>query len=234
VVRDFAAGRYLEELPEVAEQFKTKLMNPRPGEKPLLPASINRYLAIMRRVGNLAVKWGWTDLPLGKRIEMLPGEASRHVYLTTAQVKVLAAAASPALSDLIMLAALTGLRRSELLRLTPQSVVDKTILLDANTKSGRPRAIPLPPQAVRVAKRLPITLTPREIRRDFLAARIAAGLPHVRFHDLRHTYASWLVQGGAGLTAVRDLLGHSSLAVTSRYSHLGRPDLVAATRKLKV
>jgi site-specific recombinase XerD len=66
------------------------------------------------------------------------------------------------------------------------------------------------------------------------AARTAVGRPDVRLHDLRHSFASWLVKGGASMPTVRDLLGHSSLAVTSRYAHLSRPDLKRAVRKLKV
>ena len=91
----------------------------------------------------------------------------------------------------------------------------------------------MPPRAARIAaKRVPWTVGVRTLRRVFEAARDAAGLPGVRFHDLRHTYASWLVQGGASMASVRDLLGHSSLAVTSRYAHLSRPDLVAAVANL--
>jgi site-specific recombinase XerD len=85
-------------------------------------------------------------------------------------------------------------------------------VLDAKTKDRKPRAVPLPPAA----------------------AREAAGLPHVRFHDVRHTYASWLVQQGQPLAAVRDLLGHSSLAVTSRYSHLAPEHLKKAVAGLKL
>ena len=53
---------------------------------------------------------------------------------------------------------------------------------------------------------------------------------HVRFHDLRHTAASWWAQAGANLTVLRDLLGHSTLAMTSRYAHLmtGDPKRAAA------
>lgn len=135
LVRQFSAGRHLDEIPEVAELLKAGAVRPTvDGRKPLKPASINRYLAILRRVGNLAVKWGWIDVPVGKRVEMMPGETSRHIYLTVPQVQVLAGAAGPALQDVIMLAALTGLRRSELLRLTPASIVDGVILLDGEMR----------------------------------------------------------------------------------------------------
>jgi integrase len=137
--------------------------------------------------------------------------------------------------DAILFAALTGLRRGELLRLTPAMIVDGAVILDAQTKSGKPRIVPLPPEALRIAQeRLPWNLTARVLRKDFDAARARAGLVHVQFRDLRHTYASWLAQSGKNLTMIRDLLGHANLAVTSRYSHLARPDLHQAVKGLRV
>lgn len=228
---EYIAGKRLDEIPDVAETIKATGL--KGGAK---PATINRYLSILRRLGNLAVKWGWTDKPLGQRVELLGGESQRHRYLTPAEVdQLVKSTTDPEAADLILFAALTGLRRSEILRLTPGMIRDDHALLDAVTKSGRPRAVPLPPQAARIAQaRLPWSLTVKTLRREFEAARKAAGLSDLRFHDLRHTYASWLAQDGASLAALRDLLGHSSLAVTSRYAHLGRKDLVEATRKLKV
>lgn len=228
---NYTAGRRLDDLGEVAEEIKrTGLAG---GAK---PATINRYLSILRRIGNLAVRWGWTDKPLGQRVQLLGGEEARHVYLTSDQVRDLMTACTHAEArDLILFATLTGLRRSEILRLQPGDVRDDCVLLDARTKSGKPRAVPLPPQALRIAEtRLPWTISARTLHAEFVKAKDAAGMPHVRLHDLRHTYASWLAQGGASLAAIRDLLGHSSLAVTSRYSHLARPDLVRVTRKLRV
>jgi len=54
----------------------------------------------------------------------------------------------------------------------------------------------------------------------YFKARDAAGLPDVRIHDLRHTYASLLINNGVSLYEVQELLGHSSSAMTQRYAHL--------------
>jgi integrase len=58
-------------------------------------------------------------------------------------------------------------------------------------------------------------------RRDWAVACDHAGIGHVRLHDLRHTYASWLRQAGVDLEEVQRLLGHASITTTQRYSHLG-------------
>lgn len=230
VIRSNTAGKPLTELVNVAENIKRK------GQADgLTPAAINRYLALLRRVGNLAERWGWTDLPLGRRIALLPEHSERHVYLTPAQVQTLAGKADPLTADMIRFSALTGLRLGEMLALQPDQIRDGLLVLNASTKSGRPRGIPLPPQAIRIARsKLPWALSKDQLRDRFLVARKAAGMTHIHWHDLRHTYASWLVQAGQPLTAVRDLLGHSSLAVTHRYAHLAPAHLVSAVATLPI
>ena len=224
VLRDFTAGKTLGQLPEVAGQIKTANA---------APATINRYLSVLRRIGNLAEQWGL--LERAPRITLLPERNERHVYLTPAEVQRLARHCPDEVGDIIRFAALTGLRRSELLRLKPGDIRNNVILLDARTKSGRARIIPLPPEAARIAQaRLPWRVDVWALRRDFEAARVAAGLPHVHFHDLRHTYASWLVQSGQSMKAVKDLLGHSTMAMTDRYAHLAAPHLVKAVSGLRI
>lgn len=230
VVKEYTSGKYLDQLPEVAQAIRRDGLN-----SGAAAATINRHLAVLRRVGNLAERWGWTDKPLGRRVEMMGGEESRHVYLTIPQVKALAKQAGGVAGDAIIFAALTGLRRGELLRLTPAMIRDKVIVLDGRTKSGKPRTVPMPPEAARIAsKRLPWELTVDELRNAFEDAREAAGLPTVRFHDLRHTYASWLIQDGASLRTVQELLGHTTPQITARYSHLADEHLRKAVAGLKV
>lgn len=219
-------GRSLDEVAEAADDARRAGL-----QQGLAPATINRRLAILRRVANLAHRqWQWLDQPVAQRVLLVPGERARHVYLRPADVRRVAAAArDKRVRNAILLAAMSGLRRGELLALTAQDR-DGTSLIVRQSKNGRPRIVPLPPAARSIA--VPIGLTADELRRGWDRARAKAGLQHVRFHDLRHTYASWLVQAGASLSAVRDLLGHSHLAVTSRYAHLATRDLRAAVGRI--
>jgi integrase len=228
VLRDYTAGQPLANLIGISERIK------KDGQSEgLTPAAINRYVALLRRVGNLTERWGWTDLPLGRRIQLLPERSERHEYLTPAEVQTLAGKADPLTADMITFAVLSGLRLGEMLALQPDQVRDGLLLLNSSTKSGRPRGVPLPPQAIEIARlRLPWQLSKDQLRDRFIVARKAAGFAHIHWHDLRHTYASWLVQAGQPLTAVRDLLGHSSLAVTHRYAHLAPAHLAAAVATL--
>jgi integrase len=68
----------------------------------------------------------------------------------------------------------------------------------------------------------------KDIKRAFDTARRAIGMPEVRFHDLRHTVASWLLQKGYPLKWVKDVLGHADLRTTERYSHLEHRHLAGA------
>jgi len=197
------------------------------------PATINRHLALLRRLGNLALIWGWTDTPVGKRVQLLPERNERHVYLTTEQVEALAIACrSDGARDAVRLAAYTGLRRGELLALRAEDWRDGALWL-ATSKSGRPRRVPVPAIVHDICERLPLRTTAPYLRDDFEQARATLGLSGVRFHDLRHTYASWLVQHGVDLRAVKDLMGHSTMQMTSRYAHLEDRHLTAAVKKLQ-
>lgn len=216
----YIKGKTLEQAPDVAEDYKKAC-------KHLSPGTVNRRLAILRAICNLAYKsWRWTDSPIGERIKMLPMNNARHVYLTPDEVTQIADCCDlQAARDAILLTAYTGLRKGELFSLDAGNVRDGCIVLGVETKTGRPRVIPLPEEAQAIAESLPLPITPDVLRKEWERARKLAGFENVRFHDLRHTYASWLVQAGAPLRAVQDLLGHSTITMTQRYSHLGTEHL---------
>lgn len=224
-LRPHAAGKSLESIVQVAEDLKEA------GIKDgLSPATINRRLAILRRIANLAHdQWGWLNNPLGKRIKMLRGEKPRHVYLTPDQVELLATHCKhPKVATAIRLVARTGLRENELLR--ADTIFDGCIVVHDDTDGYRPRLVPVPIDMPDL--KLPIGITYATLRTYFEKAREAAGMPEVRFHDLRHTAASWWAQSGANLGIIRDLLGHANLTVTSRYTHLMTEDLKRVSEKV--
>jgi len=165
----YTHGADLSEIVEVAAQVRAAGVAAN-----LSAATINRRLAILRRVANLAHEWGWLPSPLGPRIKLLPGEKARHVYLSPDQVERLAAACSnPACALAIRLSARTGLRETEVLRAA--TIRDGCIAVAAeDAKSGRPRLVPVQPDLPGLT--LPIGITYHQLRRDFEAARMAAGL----------------------------------------------------------
>lgn len=149
----------------------------------------------------------------------------------------------PHLVNFIRLGLHTGCRRGELLGLE-WSRVDRSrrlLRLEAeHTKAGRRRVVPLNDEAMAALDGQREWLRRRGIvspwvfglapdrrittfQKGFKAACRRAGIEDFRIHDMRHTFASWLVMAGVSLYVVKDLLGHSSITVTERYAHLS-PD----------
>lgn len=153
------------------------------------------------------------------------------------------------LHPFVLLAVNTGLRRGEIFNLRWRDVdLDRAFLTvgGAGAKSGRTRHVPLNTEAASVLTSWqpekpagdayvfpgdddkPMT----SLKTSWLAIAKAAKLKHFRFHDLRHTFASKLVQRGVDLATVRDLLGHSDFSLTLRYAHLAAENKAAAVAKL--
>ena len=133
----------------------------------------------------------------------------------------------------VLLAITTGARKGEILSLKWSDIdfQNRTALL-ADTKNGKPRLLPLThPVIVELMKHREnnqylifhntvSSTTPFDIKKCWATALRVSGIGHCRFHDLRHTAASNLVESGRTLFEVGTLLGHSSTAMTARYAHL--------------
>ncbi len=194
-------------------------------------STINNHVQVVKRVLNLAYReWEWIDQPLGDKLKKPNPKNERHSYPSVGDLKRLLQAIPDRRTEqkiIITLAAVTGLRRGELLALEPSNYSNGRILLRANqTKSGKSRVVPVPQFAqpwmtmLPFMEGVPLKTAERRIRTAWEDAREQTGKHHLRFHDLRHCYASLLAQAGENMTTVRDLLGHSSLLVTSRYAHM--------------
>jgi integrase len=158
---------------------------------------------------------------------------TRTRWLTESERDALIEASDPMIKGLVTFLFFTGARLGEAFRLSHSDVVDgKAMLGTRKGKSGktRVRAVPLVPQIRRhigeggTGLVFPNTKGVMWDRNNFYdyfyPACDCVGIKDFRPHDCRHTFASLLVQRGASLRAVADLLGHSSLAMVMRYSHL--------------
>lgn len=208
------------------------------------PARVNRYLSAMRRCWNWGIGLLIDRAQAWPRKIMLKEPRGRVRYLSDGELKSLLKAAeahSQAIHAAIVVSLSTGIRQGELLRLTWRDLDPaKKRLTVLESKNSTPRTVHLPSSAASVLsalKRAPVVgsrvfLKPdgKPFDKDGLAyawrcVRDEAELTDFRWHDLRHSCASYLAQNGASLLEIGSVLGHKSPSVTMRYSHLveGKP-----------
>ena len=196
----------------------------------LTAAAVNRPLSLLRHLLRLAVE-EWELLAAVPKIRLEKEPQGRIRWLEPDEEARLLDACSKSqtkhLLALVTVAMETGLRKGELLNLT-WSQVDMTrgVLRLEVTKSGRRREVPMRQVVYNVLSELPGPHEGRvwpagSIRTAFENSVEAANLDSpLHFHDLRHHFASWYVMRGGSVPALQQILGHATLAMTMRYSHL--------------
>jgi integrase len=184
---------------------------------------------------NLAIDWGYAkDNPV-RRVKLFSEKDNlKERILTDDEEEKLLEASTSHLRPIILTALHTGMRRGEILGLKWHQVdLAKRIIRVEKTKSGKNRFIPISEflmlELVKLKKENGtsqfVFLNPRtrkpmtDVKTSFNAATRRAGIYGLRFHDLRHTFASRLVEMGFDLITVKDLLGHNSVITTQRYTH---------------
>ena len=213
-------------------------------------STVNKEMGLISRAARfMSEEWGHFIANPAQGLKQREPEG-RVRWLTQVQAQTLVDCAgrlgprAAHLPDVITLALNTGMRKGELLGLEWVRVdfVNGLIYLEgADTKSGKRRAIPINGPArlalqtrQAVAGGGPLVFSGiQDVKRSFGHACRLAGIVNFRFHDLRHTFASWLVQAGVPLTEVRDLLGHASIEMTERYAHLAPDRLRGAVARLE-
>jgi integrase len=210
----------------------------------------------LRSAFNLAVKWQMTSQnPFSRSTPVkIPEQTPAH-FTREQFVQFLKEVSEPFLRDLYAFAALTGLRQGELLSLNWKSIdLDRGLLTVESagrflTKTGKLRTIPLSGSALALLKRRYLVahasgfvfhrnglpLAQSYVEHKFKKAIREMKLDErLKFHSLRHTFATWLVQEGVSIYEVQKLLGHSSVAVTEVYSHLAASELHRAVNKINL
>jgi len=197
------------------------------------PATINRSIGALKKALRLAWESGRTPVDYSTTIKRLPEHNARAVYLTPNQVAKLADRCSGPVRAAVWIALLTGMRRGEICKLTREDIGRDALTIKAgNTKTLRTRIVPIVPALRPWLAHIPLAVNFEGLKSGFRRAREAACMPHVRFHDLRHSCASILINAKVPLEVVRDILGHTSVKTTERYAHLKTSSSRDALRKL--
>ena len=215
------------------------------------PGTIGRVIVILRFLFNLARKWnvlkGNENAAVGIPV---PPDVQRTRFLDKNEIERLVEALvrdeNQVAAKAILLLLLTGARRNEVTHARWEHVdLKSSTLFVPLSKSGKPRYVLLNADAVEVLKSVPqlpgnpyvfpspITGRPcASLHFPWHRIRTEAELSDVRLHDLRHTFASVLVNEGKKLYRVQRLLGHANAKATQRYAHLDRQSLTDAAEAM--
>lgn len=228
--------------PALLTEIRSRLaleISPRKNAK-RTPATINRYCSAISHCFTIAVKeWGWMQENPMLKISKLKESQGRARFLSDEERETLLKACresqSPFLYILVVLAISTGARKMELSSLKWKDVdLERGLIILHETKNGERRALPL----VSIAKNLmqrhysnrnentdlvfpaKNLKDPIDIRAPFETALRRANITDFRWHDLRHSCASYLAMNGATLAEIAGVLGHKTLSMVKRYSHI--------------
>jgi integrase len=216
------------------------------------PGTVRGYLELLSGALRIAVEdYQWLDENPLDRVKRPSPAKTRVRFLSDTERPALLDAcrqsANPALYVIVLLALSTGARKMELLSLRWEDVdLEQGLLRLADTKNGEGRAVPVPPRVMAAlvtwgqTRRQSIPLVfpardgskPMSISSAWRFARQRAGLQNFRYHDLRHTAASYLAMSGASVREIAEVLGHASLAMAMRYIHLSAPHVRGVVERM--
>jgi integrase len=208
------------------------------------PATVVRHMAVLSHLFTVALReWAWVDDSPVRKVRKPKEPRGRVRVLDDDERKRLFAACHESraayLYAIVVLAISTGMRRGEILTLTKGQVdLGKGRISLHRTKNGERRTVPLAGRALELLRPLveargagdallfpgPDPRKPVGLNSAWDKALERAEIRDLRFHDLRHCAASYLLADGASLGQIAEVLGHKTLAMVKRYSHLQEPE----------
>ncbi len=232
LLSDFTPALIVEKRDELASGMTNR------GQR--TPATVNRYLSALSHACTIAVKeWGWMEDSPMRKVSKLKEPRGRVRFLSDKERAALLEASKntpyPHLHLIVVLALSSGARRGEIMNLRWKDIDEnRTKIILHETKNDERRAIPLTGYARELilehekVRRIDTDMlfpsktgkSPFDIKKSWSNALEEAGIEDFRFHDLRHSAASYLAMNGASPAEIADVLGHKTLQMVKRYAHL--------------
>lgn len=231
---------YLSQItPAMIEEYKAdRLQN-------VSPASVNRELACLKHMYSMAIEWEMIKSNPAKMVKLLKEPSGRIRYLKPEEVNALLDECADHIKPIVVVAINTGMRKSEILSLKWRDVdLENKKITIINTKNNESRVIP-------INKTLYNELAPLlknskseyvllgkdgcpigDFKKGFTSALKRAKIEDFRFHDLRHTFGSQMVMQNVNIRTLQQIMGHKTIKMTMRYSHLSPEYVQEAMNKL--
>ena len=235
---------------ELSKQAVVQFINEK--KRTHAPGSINRVIVLLRYIYNLAIAWETVGISKNptKGIPLLKTNARKERYLSGEEAKhlieSLGQSDNPMLQYIVPMLILTGARKNEVLYARWEDFnLEQRIWRIPMSKSGKARHVPISDGALLLLETIPRTegcpwifANPKtqapykSFYASWNSARKSVGLSDVRIHDLRHSFASFLVNSGRSLYEVQKILGHAQISTTQRYAHLSNDSLLSAANEI--
>jgi integrase len=248
-------GHYLlaEVSPALISECKESLFNDKnTNGKTRAPATVSRYLSALSHAFTIAVnEWGWLEHNPVSKVKKPTEPRGRVRFLDEAERRELLAACKQSpnkdLYPIVVLALATGMRQGEIMTLKWKDIdLKRRQLALHETKNNERRVVPIVGYALEVLSEHGKI---RNIESDYVFPKCAqngqaairkgwqkavgeAKLENFRFHDLRHTAASYLAMNGATLAEIAEVLGHKTLLMVKRYAHLSEAHTSSIVEKM--
>ena len=205
------------------------------NKRPVTGSTKNRYFALIRAILNKCVnEWDWLDKAPKLKLHKEPKKRIRWLYPEEAQRLVNALAHLPYMQHLVIFSLATGLRQANVLNLKWEQIdLRRQVawIYPDQAKAGKAIGVPLNHTAMQVLMDRPrvsdyVFTHSKGARVKSISSRVwrealeKARITDFRWHDLRHTWASWLVQQGTPLAALKEMGGWESIEMVQRYAHL--------------
>ncbi len=195
-------------------------------------AYVNRELACLKCMFNWAIEWEYVRENPVKKVKFDKENNQRLRFLEREELKKLLDCCSDVLKSIVLFAVNTGMRKAEIQYLKWRDIVfQRGFVTLQNTKNGETRRVPLNNTAKQAVIGIhkhpesPYIFCKKDgnaynFTKSFNKALVKAGINDFRFHDLRHTAASYLAMVGVDFRTIMEILGHKSLDMVMRYAHL--------------
>ncbi len=218
----------------------------------LSPATVRRYLALVSHAFAVARReWQWIDNNPVEHVSKPKEPPGRVRFLSDDERPLLLDAClrsrNPDLYPVVLMALGTGARKTEILSLDWSAIdLSRQLVTFHYTKNSARRSVPIAGELNRILRQRakvrridtalvfprPDGLAPTDIRAAWEKALRRAGIDDFRFHDLRHSAASYLAMSGASLAEIAEVLGHKTLSMVKRYAHLSDQHTAAVVSRM--